>query len=463
MSQTSENVKPLAASFRDPDGFVFSHNGRILRRVNPHYVETFEAFSASELYETLTRKGYLVPHERVESMEDYVIQPEQVPYISYPYEWSFSQLKHAAVLTLAIQKIALEHNMSLKDASSYNVQFFGSQAKFIDTLSFEPLDPTKPWAAYKQFCEHFLGPLALMAHVDAGLNKLILAHLEGIPLQVASRTLPWKTRLNYSLMVHLHLHARSQSKHSNDGADGASAVRQIKMSKEMLLALIESLLKAVNKCKLPMEKTEWGDYYNATNYSDSAMSDKETIVYDWITKHALADELVHDLGANTGRFSSLAAKAGHYVVAHDVDRLAVDRHFIQRRASEFPDRVLPLQLDIANPTPSIGWDLSERDSFLTRCDSGFVLALALVHHLAIGNNTPLDKICAFFAKISRKLVIEFVPKEDSQVEVLLATRADIFPNYTIEGFELAFSEYFKMVEKKTVGDSVRTLYLFERI
>jgi len=462
MPQSNAGIAALPSSFRDPAGFVFTRDDRIYRRISPAFVPTFRRCSEVGLYQALIDENLLVEHSVItEGDEGMDILPDQVPYISYPYEWSFSQLQAAALLTLRVQKIALAHDMTLKDASAYNVQFFGAKPKFIDTLSFDRLDATQPWAAYRQFCEHFLGPLALMAYVDPGLNKLILVHLEGVPLETVVRVLPLRTHWRYSLLVHLHLHARSQRKHADDAVSDLESAKRPRMNKSLLNALVDSLAAAVNGCSLTSEKTEWGDYYHDTNYSDEAMTEKERLVSAWLQTYALEGEIVHDMGANTGRFSTLAAERGHYVVAHDVDRLAVERHFLARRDGD-DTRVLPLQLDLVNPTPAIGWAGIERESFLQRCHSGFVLALALIHHLAIGNNTPLGKVAEFFAGFARELAIEFVPKEDSQVIRMLATREDIFPEYHELAFEEAFSRFFVLIEKRAIVGSDRTLYLFER-
>jgi ribosomal protein L11 methylase PrmA len=462
MPQNADEIVALPSSFRDPDGYVFRRDGEVYRRVAASYLPTLSLLHDSGLYDALDDAQMLVRHETTAELDSGVeIKPEQVPYVSYPYEWSFSELKAAALLTLDVQKKAIAHGMSLKDASAYNIQFFGSRPCFIDTLSFEPLDASSPWVAYRQFCEHFLGPLALMAYVNPELNKFIRVHLEGIPLDTTVRMLPRRTRFRYSLLVHLHLHARSQRKYAGAGSGGTGQVStKSRMNKDLLNALIDSLIAAINGCRLPRATTEWGDYYAETNYSDASMADKEQIVDAWIAAHGQPGETVHDLGANTGRFSRIAADRGHYVVAHDVDWLAVERHFTTLRERD-DVRILPLQLDISNPTPAIGWALNERESFLQRCESGFVLALALIHHLAIGNNTPLPQIAAFFAQIARKLIIEFVPKQDSQVQRMLATREDIFPDYHEEGFEQAFLFHFRIVEKRPVASSARVIYLFE--
>ncbi|MEM1436182.1 MAG: SAM-dependent methyltransferase [Pseudomonadota bacterium] len=456
---------PLTSSFRDPAGFVFKRDGELFRQINSEYITHYDHLTDSGLYTKLVDRGWLVAHEEQLSPEvGYrVIKPEVIKQISYPYEWSFSQLREAALLILRIQELALEHDMTLKDASAFNVQFRGCCPVLIDTLSFERLDESKPWIAYKQFCEHFLGPLALMCQVDPRQRKLFLGFIDGIPLQLTSRTLPLRTWLNYSTLVHIHLHSRSQLRHADAAA--VAPRRQPTMSRKLHSALTVSLRRAVEKSKMPNLETEWGNYYEETNYSESALAAKEELVTEWLQTYWRPGQTIHDLGANTGRFSKLSADTTDaYVVSYDVDEVAVEKNFLNLcKETAYQRRILPMVLDLTNPSPSLGWAHAERDSLTLRCEHGFILALALIHHLAIGNNTPLGNIASFLAEISQTLLIEFVPKTDSQVQRLLATRNDTFVDYTRQEFEKSFSKYFQLQRSEAIRDSERRLYLWTRL
>lgn len=422
---------------------------------------------SSGLYQRLVERGLLIAHEEVsdpglgEPENRYkVIRPTQVPFVSYPYEWCFSALKQAAILTLKIQHEALKHGFMLKDASAYNIQFIGAQPVFIDTLSFDVYEEGAPWVAYKQFCQHFLAPLALMSYTDVSLSRLLMAHIDGVPLPLASKLLPVRTRANFSLTSHIHVHAKMQADHADDAAgDSASSARQATLSKKALGALVESLAGAVDKLQWKMPKTEWGDYYENTNYSDEAGAKKRSMVDEYLASIPDTLETIQDLGANTGDFSRIAAGHCQQVISQDIDPVAVEINF--RRVQETaPHNLLPLIQDLSSPSPAIGWANEERESFVDRVNCDALLILALVHHLAISNNVPLPRIAKLFASITKWLVIEFVPKSDSQVERLLATREDVFPDYTPEGFEAAFLNDFELVKKGPVPDSERTLYLF---
>lgn len=450
----------LSASFRDPSGFLFSRDGVLYRQVNYRYQQEYVRLMESGLYEKLIKAGLLIPHVEVDQMPaeqetSYkVIQPELVPFISYPYEWSFGQLKDAALATLSIQRRALKLGMSLKDASAYNIQFVRGKATLIDTLSFELYQEGQPWVAYRQFCQHFLAPLALMALKDVRLNQLLRVYIDGVPLDLASGLLPWKTRFNFGLLTHIHLHAGAQKKYAGEEVKSRGGT----MTLQAMTGLLESLTSTIKKLDWKPGGTEWGNYYDITNYSDAAFEHKKQLVREWTSR--IQPRLAWDLGANNGVFSRVVSDAGPQVISFDIDPTAVEQNYRQVKA-EKNEKLLPLLLDLTNPSPAIGWANRERDSFGERGPADLALALAVIHHLAISNNVPLPQLADFFAKTTKWLVIEFVPKSDSQVQKLLASREDIFPSYTREGFEAAFRERFKIHEASPVNESDRVLYLME--
>lgn len=450
------------ASFRDPSGFLFSRDKVLYRQVNRRYEQEYARLMESGLYDRLVKARLLIPHVEVNQvpaesdLAHKIIQPECVPFISYPYEWSFGQLKDAALATLSIQRRALKAGMSLKDASAYNIQSVRGKATLIDTLSFEIYQEGQPWVAYRQFCQHFLAPLALMALRHVRLNQLLRVYIDGVPLDLASELLPLKTRFNFGLLTHIHLHAGAQKRYSGTQVKSRTAA----MNKQAMTGLVESLDSTVRKLEWKPGGTEWGNYYNITNYSDAAFEHKKQLVREWSAR--VQPSVVWDLGANNGVFSRVAGEAGAFVVSSDIDPAAVEQNYHQVKA-EKTENVLPLLIDLTNPSPSIGWANEERDSFRARGPADMALALALIHHLAISNNVPLLQVADFFAKIGRWLVIEFVPKADSQVQKLLVSREDIFPDYTRAGFEAAFRQRFRIAEAVNVRESERVLYLMESL
>jgi hypothetical protein len=455
------HIKRESSSFRDPDGFIFSYNGKLYRCINFSYQQNYEHLIQSGLYDKLVENELLIPHKEVqipdiETTINYykILEPEAIPFISYPYEWSFSQLKDAALVTLQIQKMALQYGMCLKDASAYNIQFRHGKPILIDILSFEKYQEGKPWFAYKQFCEHFLAPLALMAYKDIRLNQLLKIYIDGIPLNLATKLLPFRSWLRLSLLLHIHLHARSQKYLLNKNIN----VDKRTFSKKSLLSLIDSLESAISKLKWEPEKTEWSEYYKDTNYSQEAMFHKKKLVDDYIEE--IKPTIVWDLGANIGIFSRIASNKGIYTVSFDSDPSVVEKSYLQ--VKNYKERnILPLCLDLTNPSPSIGWSNKERLSLIERGPCDLALMLGLIHHIAISNNVPLIQIANFLSQICRYLIIEFVPKDDSQVQRLLRFRKDIFQDYDEKNFEKAFLNYFSILKREKIVDSKRTIYLMK--
>ncbi|MFH1561217.1 MAG: SAM-dependent methyltransferase, partial [Patescibacteria group bacterium] len=430
------------------------------RQINKSYQTNFDLLINSGLYQKLVDNKMLIAHQSVKSLipaEDgyKIIKPQLIPFISYPYEWSFSQLKDAALLTLEIQKIALDHGLSLKDASAYNVQFLGHQPVFIDTLSFEKYQDGQPWIAYRQFCQHFLAPLALMDKKELRLNLLLRDFIDGIPLDLASRLLPPKSKLDLSLLSHIHLHALNQRRM----ADKKINKTKLKMSKFQMISLLANLKSTIEKLEIKKQQTEWEKYYTFTNYSDTAFRQKQTILKNFLKK--IKPKTVLDLGANTGKFSQIACQTGAYTIACDIDPLAIEQAYLDSKKTK-NKQLLSMIIDLTNPSPALGWANQERKSFGQRLNVDCVVAFALIHHLAISNNLPFELIAQYFHKLGQWLIIEFVPKQDSKVKILLQNREDIFNNYSKENFEKVFGEYYEIVGCKSIKESKREIYLMKR-
>lgn len=449
------------SSFRDPSGFIFSQNNLIYRQINLSYKSNFNALINSTLYNKLISLGYLIPHKEValgkmpkEAFK--IIQPEKIPFISYPYEWCFSMLKAAALLTLNIQKIALEYKMSLKDASAFNIQFLEGKPILIDTLSFESYEEGKPWIAYKQFIEHFLAPLALMSMTDVRLNRLSTIFLDGIPVDLASRLLPFRSRFKPSLLFHIYAHAATQRRYFQK-----KLVKKVNrgFSYKAFLGLLDNLEGTINSFSWNPKDTRWSDYYEVNNnYDNESLTQKAEIVKKLI--NLVKPKTVWDLGANRGFFSRIAAKKADLVISFDNDLGALEKNYLEIvKAKE--KNILPIFADLTNPTPSFGWTNSERESLVQRGPAEMVLTLALIHHLAISHNIPFSFIASLFSKLGKFLIVEFIPKEDSQVQKLLTNREDIFQNYNKEGFEKEFKKFYQIKKVYPILKSKRILYLMK--
>ncbi len=414
----------------------------------------------SGLYKEATEERLLISHK--ETQEEGLVPsggmyllPDQIRTISYPYEWSFSQLKDAALAVLDLQELAISKGMSLKDATAYNVQFHAGRPVHIDTSSFEKYEEGAVWMAYRQFCEHFLAPLLLMSRVDVRLGRLQATYIDGIPIDLAASLVPGKTWFNPWLSMHVRMHGKAKKE-----ASGASKKSAPQMTKNALLGLITSLRQAVNALKLEEKQSEWSDYSSASSYDADAAAHKHELVAEYLRGLEAVPKLVWDLGANAGEFSRIFSEQGIDTVAWDGDPAAVDRNYRQV-AAKCESHLLPLVQDFSNPSPGLGWENSERAAFLKRGPADVVLALALIHHLVIGNSVPLPMTADFFAKTGRYLIIEFVDPEDPRVVQLLSTRSDSH-EYSCVAFEQAFHAQFELIRKDLIRNSKRTLYLMRK-
>ena len=455
MKQPRSDVA-IPGSFRDPSGFIFRRDGVVYRQVNKAYQEHYDRLMACGLYKELVGEELIVSHTEVDVEPPdprtayKVIEPERVRFVSYPYEWCFSELKDAALALLKIQKKAVEYGMTLKDASAYNIQFHRGHHVLIDTLSFEVYGGG-PWVAYRQFCQHFLSPLALMSFRDARLNQLSRVYLDGIPLDLASALLPYRSRLSLPILAHIHLHSKSQRKYA-----GSRARVEGKMSRMSLLGLLDNLESSVKNLSWKFRGVGWVGYYEETNYTEEAWGEKKRVVAEFIDD--IRPSTVWDLGSNVGVFSRIASEKGAFTVSFDMDPGCVEQNYVECK-KRGDANLLPLVLDLTNPSPGIGWCNRERMTVTQRGPADAVLALALIHHLAISNNLPFGKIADFLSETGEWLIVEYVPKSDSQVQRLLATREDVFSEYTKEDFEREFGKRFSIVKALELKQSGRIMYL----
>ena len=456
------NKSAHSSSFRDPSGYVFIENNEVKRVVNPIYFNQYNALSESGFFNKLFKNELLIPHEEISKTEDKVIiKAEKIPFVTYPYEWSFNMYKEAALLTLKLQKYSLENGFSLKDASAFNVTFHKGKAIFIDTLSFDFYIEDTPWRAYKQFITHFFGPLVLAHFHGADQLKLLSSFIDGISVKMISSMLPTRTKLNPLLYSNIHLLAKLEDKHNEDYKNESKVA---KLSKKGQLNIIESLYNYIKKLELK-EKSEWGNYYDKTNYSDNAFDEKSTIINNWVKD--IEPKTLIDVGGNDGTFVRKLDAAIDTALVGDIDNNAVDFNYktMKQNQERF---MLPFLLDVLNPAPSIGLNNEERDAFINRVKAlapDVTLALAVIHHISLSGNVPFARSAEFFAKFSKYLIIEFPKRNDSWVQRLLNNKAEFknhFEHYNLSNFENTYAEFFEVLETKAISNSERVMFFLKR-
>ena len=440
MVQTQQ-YRREAASFRDPAGQIVIRDGAIIREVNPSGRADYKLFMESGLYEALRAEWLIISHTESEDKNGLCLKPRQLDFISYPYEWSFSYYKQAALNTLRIAEEAVKHGMMLKDASAFNMQWVDGRMQLIDTLSFIKYEPGMPWFAFPQFLQHFINPMLLMMNRNADLSALSMEFIDGIPSKLTAQLLPWSLHFSFNALAYVY--GPAWAKESPNKA-------MPKISQRQLLIFLASLKSYVLSMRYDL-KSAWSNYDDCS-YSVAARADKRLVVAQ-ILQH-LPFGKVLDLGANTGHYSFAAA-----IIGHDVTAVDSDHDCIQYITTHKP-LIQALKVNICNPTPAIGWNNTERKSFWDRCNPDTIMCLALLHHLCISNNTPLDYVARLFSEHCEHLIIEWVPLEDPKAATIAFNR--IFPRYNLDVFKSAFSDYFTIEKERPLVDSKRTIYLMEK-
>ena len=452
---------PLAASYRDNAGFVFEQNGIFYRCINDIYFHHYDKLLESGLYKELTDSGRLISHKEIDSSlfvfakhnKVKIILPDQLPFISYPYEWSFDMWKDAAIVTLKIMQIALAKSMILKDATPFNIQFSNGRPVFIDTLSFEKYIEGKPWIAYRQFCECFLSPLLLMRYGHRDLGKFFTVYPDGIPLEITKSLLPFKSKLN----IHVWMHIFFQSSISSKTKKEKDVEKNF--SRQKLELLLKGLIGFVSDLKIKKDKSTWDDYYTDKILGNDYLQSKTKLVVEF---SAILDfNTVIDLGANDGYFSMLLQQKAANIISVDFDSNCVNDLYNAVRKNNIKN-IVPIVATLTAPSPAVGWANNERGSLSERLKADLVLALALVHHLAISKNVTLKQIAAWFAGMAPALVIEFIPKTDEKVKELLLHREDIFTDYNYAEFVQVFRMHYEIIKEEKVGSTDRILFLMKR-
>ena len=457
-------------SYRDPRGYVFHYDGAILRTILPSAKADYESIRDKGIIAESIEEGFLVDTEELDkcsipaSLTDatYIVRHFKIPLISYPYEWSFYQLKEAALHHLKFQMFLLERDAVLRDASAYNIQFIGSRPVFIDLLSIAPYKEGDYWLAHSQFCEQFLNPLLLRALKGFTHNGWFRGNLDGIYTRDLAKILSLKDKMSWNVFSQVTLQAYLEAaalKKPNKATSQAQSRKPF--PRKAYSGFLTQLYNWINKLEpKDIGKTVWGEYASDNTYFNEEADKKRLIVQLFAEEHKF-DKLI-DLGCNTGDYSIVVLNSGvKFVVGYDFDSKAVDQAFLrsQKQGLNF----LPLYLDAANPSPNQGWRQAERLGFQERNMADGIIALAFIHHLAIAKNIPLDQIVNWITCIAPRGLIEFVPKSDITVGKMLALREDIFSDYSEENFIKILSSKVNIISSQLISSSGRKIFEYSSI
>jgi SAM-dependent methyltransferase len=461
-AETTLNREP--GSYRDRNGAVFYYNGEVFRGVSSKSLANWKRLTATQFFRDFTTRGSIVPTEIVSEPNwvrsgqawAAVLKHDLIPFVSYPYEWTFGMLKDAALLHLELMLAALEEDFILKDSSPYNVQWRGVRPVFIDIPSFEVLEQGQPWVGYHQFCELFLYPLMLRAYKGVDFRPWLRGSIDGISTASLRPLLSLRDLLRPGVVMHVVVHNALQRRYSGRQRNVRSAVAQAGFDKRLIVRNVLSLRKIISRMVPGGGKTEWSDYARTHSYSEADFEAKRVFVRN--AARFRRWRRVWDLGCNTGTFSRVAAEHADYVVAMDGDWMAVE-HLYQRQKQR-PDggSILPLVIDLADPSPGQGWRGTERKPLPDRGMPDLTLCLALVHHVVINANIPMADFMRWLAGLGTALVIEFIGRDDEMVETLLRNKDDQYDDYRPEVFEALLSAHFEVRDSQTLKDGKRAIY-----
>ena len=456
-------------SFRDRTARVFYHDGKILRGLNGTALKEWDSLAATKFYRRFSDSGAIVrtqqrdlssvPLPSADQPWAGVLEHEMLPFVSYPYEWSFEMLRDAALLQLDLVLAALDEGMSLKDASAYNVQWKGASPVFVDLASFYKRSEGEPWVGYRQFCQMFLYPLLLQAYRDVPFQPWMRGSIDGMDAEVCLRLLSARDYLRAGVLAHVYLQAKAQAAYSSTSRDVRSDLTKAGFDSSIIKANAERLRGLVAGLQWRPKQSTWSDYLKCGHYEASDAEQKRDFVR--ATAASRAWNLAWDIGCNVGVFSRIAAAHARYVVAMDADHVAVDKLYRALKA-ERVDNILPLVVNVTDPSPPLGWRNLERRAITDRGRPDLVLALALIHHVVIGGNIPTAEFIQWLADLGGDLVIEFVTREDPMVVTLLRNKEDHYADYHQDVFERELSARFHIAKRQALGSGTRVMYHAQR-
>ena len=461
-------VRADDGSFKDPSGRVYRIAGergeKIVRALDRDALAMLTKLVAEPFFQGLMHDGDVVRTDILSAEDPYAswiaeagwhgaMEHQAVDFLSWPYEWPFSMLKDAALLQLRLLEASIPHGWILKDATPFNIQWQGVRPTFIDVPSFVPWHGDY-WRGYRQFCSTHVIPLLLTAHLGIPFQPLLRSRLEGIPAEEAVRYFRGLQRLRRGVPSHIWFAAKAE-RTVRSGVRPRSPQRQ---RQTMLRALIDSLRRLIAGLSHRPMSSQWTRYVDTHSY-DADYAKKERFIADHIA--AVRPALVWDLGANTGAMSRIAAQSAGTVIAVDSDHDAIELLYRKLGCAAEPQNIVPLVMDMANPSPGQGWAGRERQAFDRRQRPNAVLCLALIHHLRVSANIPLALLLDWLHSLHAIVVIEFVDREDEMFQKLLANKDEQYPDYTAANFNHEVEQRFSIDARLRLKGGLRELLLLK--
>ncbi|MCV0396422.1 MAG: class I SAM-dependent methyltransferase [Rhizobiaceae bacterium] len=453
---------PEPGSYRDRNGGVFYRDGEVYRGISARALANWERLATTRFFRDYAGRGNIVRTERVNDAIAAgapwaaVLKHEPVPFVSYPYEWTFGMLKDAALLHLDLMLAALEEGFILKDSSAYNIQWRGAKPVFIDIPSFEVHEEGEPWVGYRQFCELFLYPLMLQAYKGADFRPWLRGSLDGMSAGALRPLLSTRDLLRPGVMMHVVAQDALQRRYSGQDRNVRSTLAQAGFDRSLIVRNVRNLRKIVSGMKAGGGKTEWADYASTHSYGEADFDAKCGFVREAAGHRRW--RRVWDIGCNTGTFSRITAEHADHVVAMDGDWMAIEALYQAQKERPDAGLILPLVVNLSNPSPGQGWRGTERKPLTERGRPELTLCLALIHHMVISANIPMADFIRWLAGLGTALVIEFVGREDEMVQTLLRNKDDQYDDYRLDVFERLLAEHFDIRESRPLKGGKRSIY-----
>jgi SAM-dependent methyltransferase len=470
--RNAPTARPDPGSFRDPGNRVFTVDGRIYRALDRRNRDAWDALGATRFFGEQMVRGNIVDTELVEGVAVPVEAPaggwagvlhhRRVPIVSYPYEWTFSMLRDAALLQLDLLDAALAEDMILKDSTPFNVQFVGARPVFIDIGSFEPLEPGDIWVGYRQFLRQYLYPLMLRSYVGIPHQPWLRGDAEGPTAEQMAAMLPARHKARKATVLHVALPARGERRYRDSTRDFRSEFRAAGFKKELIQSNVRGLRATVDGLEWDHGRSTWNTYAAECSHVARDRGPKTAFLERVIAEHH--PPTVWDLGANDGHFSRVAATAAGSVLAVDADEEVLDGFYRQLR-SEGSNHILPMLQDLAAPSPGLGWRGSERARLEDRSSPDLVLCFAVIHHLVVGRNVPLRQVVDWLADLDSRVILEFVPPGDPMVELLSVNKRphEIHGDYDEVSLRRYLAVRFVVEAEEPLPESERRLFLLRPI
>lgn len=458
---------PEPGSFQDRSSRIVYLNDQVYRILNQQAADNWQQFKTTRCFQNALTNAQLVQTEDATNTNltavfpeidtRGVLQHERIPVVSYPYEWSFGMLKDAALLHLNLLNNAISDNFMIKDATAYNVQWQGARPVFIDIPSFEPLEQGKPWAGYRQFCQMFLYPLMLMAYKNIPFHAWMRGSIQGIEPQAMAPLFSVLDYVKPGVLPHVILHAKLQQQYATPDKQQqlVNSLQNEQYAKALIVNNVKGLTQLIEKLTWQQSVSTWSAYAANNSYTSEESQDKIKFIETAISNRRW--QTTWDIGCNTGTFSKLASKYSDTVLALDADHLSVEHLYQHLKASEYKN-ILPMVMNLADPSPALGWQGLERKSLPQRSQPELILALALIHHMVISHNIPVRDFIDWLGGLKSHLIIEFVTKDDPMVKTLLMNKADQYDDYNQAYFEKCLRHWYHIEKQETSRSGTRILY-----